>query len=126
MSANTDATWDELRYQLEQKTGVLIGRSTVGRMLTKLNITVKKNTPPPTETLESCNPLKRIVNGCNSNAERETSRFIGSLEFWQLIQGILSKDLIFIDESGINLALTRLCARSPKGSNELRQNWTAL
>jgi len=37
------------------------------------------------------------------------------VEFWQLIQGILAKDLIFIDESGINLALTRLCARSPKG-----------
>ena len=36
-------------------------------------------------------------------------------EFWQLIQGSQAKDLIFIDESGINLALTRLCARSPKG-----------
>lgn len=36
-------------------------------------------------------------------------------EFWQLIGGILAKDLIFIDESGINLALTRLEARSPKG-----------
>ena len=37
------------------------------------------------------------------------------MEFWQLIQGILAKDLIFIDESGINLGLTRLYARSPKG-----------
>jgi transposase len=37
------------------------------------------------------------------------------LDFWQLIQGILAKDLIFIDESGVNLALTRLYARSPKG-----------
>lgn len=33
-----------------------------------------------------------------------------------MMQGILAKDLIFIDESGINLALTRLCARSPKGT----------
>lgn len=40
-----DASLDELRYQLEQKTGVLIGRSTVDRMLSKLNLTVKKNTP---------------------------------------------------------------------------------
>lgn len=39
-----DSTLDELRYQLEQKTGVLIGRSTIDRMLTKLNLTVKKNT----------------------------------------------------------------------------------
>lgn len=37
------------------------------------------------------------------------------VEFWQLIQGILVKDLIFIDESGVNLALTRLFARAPKG-----------
>ena len=29
--------------------------------------------------------------------------------------GILAKDLIFIDESGVNLTLTRLFARSPKG-----------
>ena len=36
-------------------------------------------------------------------------------EYWQLIQGILAKDLIFIDEAGVNLALTRLFARSPKG-----------
>jgi hypothetical protein len=31
------------------------------------------------------------------------------------MSGILAKDLIFLDESGINLALTRLFARSPKG-----------
>jgi transposase len=37
------------------------------------------------------------------------------VEFWQLIGGILAKDLIFVDESGVNLALTRLFARSPKG-----------
>lgn len=43
---HNDATLAELRYQLEQKSGVLIGRSTVDRMLTKLNLTVKKNTPP--------------------------------------------------------------------------------
>lgn len=36
-------------------------------------------------------------------------------DFRQLMQGFLAKDLIFIDESGINLALTRLFARSPKG-----------
>ncbi len=37
------------------------------------------------------------------------------VEFWQLVQGILAKDLIFIDESGVNLALVRLFARSCKG-----------
>jgi putative transposase len=59
VKANNDATLDELRYQLEQKTGVLIGRSTVDRMLTKLNLTVKKKH----STLR-----KKRVSGCNSNA----------------------------------------------------------
>lgn len=58
VKANSDATLDELRYQLEQKTGVLIGRSTTDRMLKKLNLTVKK---------KHSTPRKRKVNGCNSN-----------------------------------------------------------
>jgi transposase len=36
-------------------------------------------------------------------------------DFWQSVREILAKDMIFIDESGINLALTRQFARSPKG-----------
>lgn len=59
VEANNDATLDELRYQLEQKVGVLIGRSTVDRMLTKLNLTVKK---------KHFTPRKSRVSGCNSNA----------------------------------------------------------
>lgn len=43
VAANNDATLDELRCRLQQETGVLIGRSTVERMLKKLNLTVKKN-----------------------------------------------------------------------------------
>lgn len=43
VEANNDATLEELRYQLAQKTGILVGRSTIDRMLTKLNLTVKKN-----------------------------------------------------------------------------------
>lgn len=38
------------------------------------------------------------------------------LEFWQQVSGFLAKDLIFIDESGVNLALTRLFARSTQGT----------
>ena len=37
------------------------------------------------------------------------------VQFWQLVGSILAKNLIFIDESGINLALTRLYARAPRG-----------
>ncbi len=65
-------------------------------MLTKLNLTVKKKTLHPTE----------------KESERVQQQRV---EFWQLIQGVLAKDLIFIDESGVNLALTGLFARSPKG-----------
>jgi len=41
---NNDATLAELCHLLEQKTKVRIGRSTLDRMLSKLNITLKKNT----------------------------------------------------------------------------------
>lgn len=58
VEANNDATLDELRNQLAQKTGVLIGRSTVDRMLKKLNLTLKKK--------HSTLKKKRAVE-CNSN-----------------------------------------------------------
>ena len=41
---NNDATLEALRDLLEQKTGVRIGRSTVDRMLSNLDLTVKTNT----------------------------------------------------------------------------------
>ena len=37
-------------------------------------------------------------------------------EFWQKVREVCFKDLIFIDESGVNLAMVRLYARSLKGS----------
>jgi len=40
---------------------------------------------------------------------------IKRVEFWQLVQGFLAKNLIFIDESGVNLGMNRLRARSLKG-----------
>lgn len=43
VEANKDATLAELREQLREMTGVLISRSTVDRMVKKLNLSVKKN-----------------------------------------------------------------------------------
>lgn len=43
VEANNDATLSEIRSSLEEKTGVLIGRSTVDRMLQMMSIRVKKN-----------------------------------------------------------------------------------
>ena len=93
--ANNDATLAELKEQLKQATGVTIGRSTVERILSRLNVTRKKSLHP-------------------SEKERERVQR-KRVEYWQLIQGILVKDMIFIDESGLNLAMTRLYARSAKG-----------
>jgi len=56
VEANNDATLDELRCHLEQQTRVLIGRSTVDRMLRLLNLSVKKNT---------LSLLKKEVSGFN-------------------------------------------------------------
>ena len=56
VEANNDATLDELRCHLEQQTGVLIGRSTVDRMLCLLNLSVKK---------KHCTLLKKKVSGFN-------------------------------------------------------------
>jgi transposase len=35
------------------------------------------------------------------------------VEFWQLVQGVLEKDLIFLSESSVNLVLIRLLAWAP-------------
>lgn len=37
------------------------------------------------------------------------------LDFWAKIRHIPLKDLVFLDEAGVNLALVRLYARAPKG-----------
>jgi len=37
------------------------------------------------------------------------------LDFWEKIRNIPIKDLVFLDEAGVNLALIRLYARAPKG-----------
>lgn len=42
VSNNNDITLDELRILLEKQTGVLIGRSTLDRMLKRLNLNLKK------------------------------------------------------------------------------------
>lgn len=58
VEANNDATLEELRSLLHQQTRVLIGRSTVDRMLQKLNLTVKK---------KHCTPPKKRVSEYNNN-----------------------------------------------------------
>ena len=56
---DNDATLDELRCRLQEKTGVSIGRSTVDRMLKKLNLSVKKNITPQRKR-ESPSPTRAL------------------------------------------------------------------
>jgi transposase len=58
VETKNDATLEELRQALAQKTGVSVSRSTVDRMLTKLDLTCKKKR----STL-----AKRKAMRCNSN-----------------------------------------------------------
>ncbi|NJO79702.1 MAG: IS630 family transposase [Cyanobacteria bacterium RM1_2_2] len=96
VEAQNDATLQELRDRLAQKTGVSVSSTTIHRMLVKLNLSVSKKT--------------------FHASEKETERVQQQrVEFWQLVRGILAKDLIFIDEAGVNLAMARTRARSRKG-----------
>ncbi len=44
VETNNDATLEELRHLLADKIGILMGCSTLHRMLRRLNLTLKKNT----------------------------------------------------------------------------------
>lgn len=58
VEANKDATLNELRTHVEQKTGVIVGQTTVDRMLRMMNIKVKK---------KHCTPAKKKVRESNHN-----------------------------------------------------------
>ncbi len=58
VNSNKDATLEELRHQLAAKEGVLISRSTVDRMLRRLNLTLKK---------KHCTLQKKELKKSNSN-----------------------------------------------------------
>jgi len=102
---NNDATLEELRYLLYGKIGFSVSRATIGRMIKLLDITFKKK------------PLFPSGKG----TERVQ---ILRCEFWETIKNINFKDLIFIDESGVNLAMVRLYARSLKGERAKGQRPT--
>ena len=95
IEGNNDATLEELRYLLYGRIGFSVSISTIGRMIKLLDITVKKTLFPSGKGTERVQMLR--------------------CEFWIKIKEISLKNLIFIDESGVNLAMVRLYARSLKG-----------
>ena len=93
---NNDATLEELCELLEQQTGIEVSRATMGRKASKIRLYIQKKTLYAAEKEKEFLQHKRV-------------------DFWLKIREIKVEDLIFIDESGVNLALLRLYARALKG-----------
>ncbi|MEO0351761.1 MAG: IS630 family transposase [Cyanobacteria bacterium P01_A01_bin.15] len=96
VAETNDATLAELRDQIYDRTDVRVGITTMHTTLKAMGITVSKKTFHP---------------DVKASERVQAAR----TEFRQTVQTILAKDFIFIDESGVNLAMTRLRARSIKG-----------
>ena len=86
---NSDATLAELCELLEAQTGIKVSRATMGRISQSLDYTFKK---------------KLSMRSEKENEEIQVKR----VDFWEKIREIRVEDLIFIDESGVNLAMLRL------------------
>lgn len=100
VEADNDATLAELCDQFQQQTRIPMSRSTMGRVLQKLNLTRKK------KSLHA--------------SERETPRIQQArMDYWQTIREIEPENLVFIDEAGVNLAMIRLYARSLRGQRAI-------
>jgi transposase len=100
VESDNDATLKELCQQLQEKTTITISRSTMGRVLEQLNLTRKKKSLHATE---------------KDSPRVQQAR----LDYWERIRDIEPENLVFIDESGLNLAMTRLYARSPQGERAI-------
>ncbi|AFY36557.1 transposase-like protein [[Leptolyngbya] sp. PCC 7376] len=95
LTKKNDATLAELCDEMEKRTGLRVANSTMHRTLRRMGYSLKKTFYPDLKA------TKRV----------QQARY----DFWQKMQATLAKNLIFIDESGVNLAMTRLRARSEKG-----------
>jgi transposase len=86
---NNDATLKELTELLESKTGIKVSISTMGRISNQLNYIFKK----------------KSLYAAEKRSERVQK---ARVEFWEKIREVRAQDLIFIDESEVNLAMVRL------------------
>ncbi len=93
---DNDATLEQLSDRLKEKTGIKVSSSTLCRLLQRLKLTRKK------KTLHA------------SEAESERVQNLRR-EYWTSIGEVKLSDLVFIDETGINLAMTRGYARALSG-----------
>jgi transposase len=92
LEAHPDATLEEHSKLWEAETGVKVSSSTMGRAIQRLQWTRKKKTLEASERREE---------------ERQ--------KFREQVKDLDASKLRIIDETGSNLALTRLYARAPRG-----------
>ncbi|MGL4620714.1 IS630 family transposase [Chroococcidiopsis sp.] len=93
---DNDATLQQLSVQLTEKIGIEVSIPTICRLLQRLELTRKK------KTLHAHEAVSERVQRWRS-------------QYWTTIGEVPLKDLVFIDETGVNLAMTRRYARAKKG-----------
>jgi transposase len=91
-----DATLNEMRRELKKRTGLRVSEPTMSRTLRRLGLTQKRKT---VEASERQRP----------DVEAKRQRFTEVSWLWDVGR------LVFIDETGLNLAMTRRYAWSPIG-----------
>ena len=93
---DNDATLKQLCTRLFEKTGTEVSLPTMCRLLQKLELTRKK------KTLHA------------SEAQTQRVQKLRA-QYWTAIGDVKLSDLVFIDETGVNLAMTRRYARARRG-----------
>lgn len=96
VEAKNDITLGELCEELNQQLEVTVSEPTMCRVMQRLNLTRKKKALHPTE----------------KSSER-VQQLRG--EYWDALRDGPVQDLVFMDESGVNLGLIRLFAWALKG-----------
>ncbi len=94
MEEDNDAILVELCARLEQRVSVRISRATMGRIVQKLKLT----------------PEKKLCTLLVPDTERVQQLRV---EYWHEIVQVNLKDLVFVDETGSNLSMTRRTAAAP-------------
>lgn len=95
MENNNDATLKELGEMLAIATKIEVSTTTIWKITKKFNYSWKKKTMYAAEKTSERGQKKRA-------------------EFRELLRDVPAEDLIFVDESGVNLAMVRLYARAKK------------
>lgn len=96
VKAQPDLTLGELCQALEEKASIKVSEPTMCRVLKQLNFTRKKKSLHPEEKgSERVQGLRR--------------------DYWDDIRDVRVQDLVFVDESGVNLGLMRLFAWAVQG-----------